>query len=47
MEMITHCGARPVLALLQKCHDVCIIHFSTSQHPSVPLFHLYYCIYIF
>ena len=31
MEMITHCGAKLVLAPLQKCHHVCIIHLPTSQ----------------
>lgn len=31
MEMNTHCGARLVLAPLQKCHDVCIIHLPSSQ----------------
>lgn len=31
MEMITHCGERLVLAVLQECHDVCIIHLRPSQ----------------
>lgn len=31
MEMITHCGERLVLAPLQNCHDVYIIHLRTSQ----------------
>lgn len=31
MEMIAHCVAMLVLALVQKCHDACIIDLCTSK----------------
>lgn len=31
MEMIAHCVAMLVLALVQKCHDACIIDLSISK----------------
>lgn len=38
MEMIAHCVAMLVLALIQKCHDACIIDLSTSKLFPCPLF---------
>lgn len=37
MEMIAHCVAMLVLALVQKCHDACIIDLCHKQALPLPL----------